>query len=114
MSESGQPDSPDEPSRQPAIWRDRNFDRYWAGHALSAFGDQISALGLPLIAVVVLNAPAADVGLLTAAIWTPSLFSRFVGTWVDQYRHQQRLLIVANLFQGIAIAADPSGMPASA
>lgn len=60
MSESGQPDSPDEPSRQPAIWRDRNFDRYWAGHALSAFGDQISALGLPLIAVVVLNAPAAD------------------------------------------------------
>jgi predicted MFS family arabinose efflux permease len=90
-----------------AIWRDINFDRYWSGHALSAFGDRISALGLPLIAVVLLDASPGQVGLLTAAIWAPSLLSLFVGTWVDKHRHQQRLLIVSDLFQCAAIATVP-------
>lgn len=90
-----------------SIWRDANFDRYWFGHALSAFGDQITALGLPLIAVVVLDASPAQVGVLIAAIWVPNLMSLLIGTWVDQHRRQQRLMICADLFRCLAILIIP-------
>jgi MFS family permease len=89
------------------VWRNANFDRYWFGEALSAFGDQVSALALPLVAVVVLDGSPGEVGLLTAAIWTPSLLSLFVGTWVDKYRRQKRLMVVSNVLQAAAVTAVP-------
>lgn len=90
-----------------AIWWDAHFDRYWAGHALSAFGDQITALALPLIAVVLLAASPSQVGALTAAIWAPNLLALFLGTWIDQFGRQQRLLIAADLFRWAAVATIP-------
>lgn len=89
------------------IWRSPGFDRYWFGHALSAFGDQITALGLPLVAVVLLDASPGQVGLLTAAVWVPNLLSLFVGTWVDDHRRQQGLMICADLFRCLAILTIP-------
>jgi len=89
------------------IWRNASFGRYWFGHALSAFGDQITALGLPLIAVVLLDASPGQVGVLTAAVWVPNLLSLFVGTWVDQHRRQQGLMICADLFRCLAILPIP-------
>ncbi len=90
-----------------SIWRDAMFDRYWLGHALSAFGDQITALGLPLLAVVVLDASPGQVGVLTAAIWVPNLASLLIGTWVDAHCRQQRLMIAADLFRFLAILSIP-------
>ena len=89
------------------IWANASFDRYWFGHALSAFGDQITALGLPLTAVVLLDASPGQVGVLTAAVWVPNLLSLFVGTWVDQHRRQQGLMICADLFRCLAIVPIP-------
>jgi len=101
------PESTSQGTTPKAIWRDANFDRYWAGHALSAFGDQITALALPLIAVVLLEASPSQVGALTAAIWAPNLLALFFGTWIDQFGRQQRLLIAADLFRWAAVAAIP-------
>lgn len=89
------------------IWRSPGFDRYWFGHALSAFGDQITALGLPLVAIVLLDASPKQVGLLTAAVWVPNLLSLFVGTWVDDHHRQQGLMICADLFRCLAILTIP-------
>src|SRR5262249_44615404 len=66
------------------LWQDRRFLTFWSAQAVSEFGDRISELALPLIAVTLLNATPAEVGLLTAAVWTPNLVSLFVGSWVDQ------------------------------
>ncbi|HXH79916.1 MFS transporter [Nocardioides sp.] len=96
-----------EPGDGGSIRENRNFLRYWFGHAVSAFGDQISALALPLIAATTLQASATQVALLTAAIWTPNLVSLFVGTWADRHPRPRALLIAANLAQALAVGAVP-------
>ena len=57
------------------VWllRDRVFRRYWDASTISMFGDQISGIALPLAAVLVLHAGAAQMGYLTALEWLPSL-----------------------------------------
>jgi len=45
--------------------------------------------------VVLLAASPSQVGALTAAIWAPNLLALFLGTWIDQFGRQQRLLIAA-------------------
>jgi hypothetical protein len=91
----------------PSLWRDGRFRTFWIGQTLSQFGDRISELALPLIAVLVLDAGAAQVGLLTAAVWAPNLVSIFVGSWVDQRRAKRPLLIVADLLRGVVLATIP-------
>lgn len=81
------------------LWRDRRFGRYWAGQGISQFGDRITDLALPLIAVTTLHASAPTVGLLTAAVWAPNLLSLIVGTWVDHHERKRRLLVAADLLR---------------
>ncbi|MFI1809765.1 hypothetical protein ACH414_05405 [Streptomyces sp. NPDC020422] len=54
-------------ARIPALLRERSFRRYWAGQTVSSVGDQISLMALPLAAVVVLGADAAEMGWLKTA-----------------------------------------------
>ncbi len=68
------------PTTTGPLWRDRNFGTYWAGQAISQFGDRVSELALPLTAVAVVGASATQVGLLTAAIWLPNLLALGVGS----------------------------------
>lgn len=91
------------------IRQNTRFLRYWAGHAVSAFGDQVSALGLPLIAATMLDASPGEVGTLTAAVWAPNLLSLFVGTWADRRRSPRALLIAADLLRAGALVAVPVG-----
>ncbi len=64
----------------PSVWRNTRFRRFWYGHSVSQFGDRVTELALPLIAVVVLDATPGEVGVLTAAVWMPSLLSIVVGS----------------------------------
>src|SRR5207248_50587 len=50
--------------RLPQALGERDFRRFWAGETISLFGDQISLIALPLVGVLVLNASAAQMGLL--------------------------------------------------
>jgi MFS family permease len=85
----------------------RRFRRLWAGETISQFGDRISELALPLIAVVTLSATPTQVGLLTAAVWTPNLLSVLVGSWVDRHAHRKRLLVAADLLRAAVLASLP-------
>lgn len=89
------------------IGANSDFNRHWAAHAVSAFGDQVSGLALPLIAATTLNASATEVGLLTAAVWTPNLLSLLVGTWADRQSRPRTVLVGANLAQASAVMAVP-------
>lgn len=79
------------------LWRDREFRTFWSAQTVSEFGDRITELALPLIAVTMLDATPAEVGFLTAAVWLPNVVSLFIGTWVDQQRNKKALLIAADL-----------------
>ena len=83
------------------------FRRFWAGETISQFGDRISELALPLIAVTALAATPAEVGLLTAAVWAPNLLSVLVGSWVDGQAHRRRLLVAADLLRAAVLLSLP-------
>lgn len=96
--------------RSPAIslWRDRRFARFWAGNSVSQFGDRITELALPLIAISALNASANQVAWLTALIWTPNLLAIFLGAWVDHQARKRRLMILADLLRAAVLLSLPA------
>ena len=53
--------------------RDREFLRLWMGQAVSVFGSGVTQSALPLAAVLLLGANAADMGWLLAAESAPVL-----------------------------------------
>ena len=68
-----------------ARWRNADFAKLWTGFTIAAVGSQITALALPLTAVLVLDAGATETSLLVAASMAPSLvLGLFVGAWVDR------------------------------
>jgi len=74
----------------PPLLREQQFRRFWIGQTISAFGDQITYLALPIVAVLVLHADAAQMGLLTAIGLLPHLlFSLPAGIWLDRVRRRQ-------------------------
>ncbi|MCX5205242.1 MFS transporter [Streptomyces sp. NBC_00237] len=96
-----------EPSLPPSLGRDRRFRRFWAGQSISEFGDRISELALPLIAVTALGASANQVAWLTALVWTPHLLAIIWGAWVDRQTRKRRLMVAADLVRGAVLLSLP-------
>jgi MFS family permease len=91
----------------PPLLRDRVFRRYWGASTVSVFGDQVSSVALPLTAVLVLHAQAAEMGYLTALQWLPSLlFGLHAGAWVDA-RGKRKTMIAADLGRAAALVTIP-------
>ncbi|HEX3861947.1 MAG TPA: MFS transporter [Stellaceae bacterium] len=83
------------------------FRRYWMGQTVSIFGDQISRIGIPLIAVASLQAGATQMGVLSSAGQASLLiFGLLAGAWVDRVR-RRRLLIGCDLARAVVIATIP-------
>ncbi|MFE0465165.1 MFS transporter [Kitasatospora sp. NPDC058965] len=89
------------------LWRDRRFGRFWAGQSVSQFGDRISELALPLIAVGALHASTVAVSALTALVWAPNLLAVLLGAWVDQRRGKRQLMVAADLVRAAALLSLP-------
>jgi predicted MFS family arabinose efflux permease len=82
----------------PPLLRQPEFLKLWAAQSISQLGDQVTYLALPLVAVLTLDASAAQMGLLTAAELMPHLlFSLMAGVWIERQRTRRRLMIVADL-----------------
>jgi MFS family permease len=90
------------------LWRHREFRTFWSAQSVSEFGDRITELALPLIAVTMLDASPSQVGLLTATVWLPNLVSLLIGTWVDQHARKLRLMIFADLARVIVLLTLPA------
>src|SRR5215467_1874217 len=95
-------------SRIPELLRDQAFRRYWSGQTVSMFGDQISSIALPLVAVLALHASPAEMGFLAGLIWLPSLlFGLHAGAWVDRRGQRRRIMIGADLGRFALLASVP-------
>ena len=78
------------PPVPPLLRSNRSFRSFWTGQTISLFGDEITLLALPLLAVLELDASAAEMGLLTAAAVAPNLlFSIHLGAWTDRRRRRK-------------------------
>jgi len=91
-----------------SLWRDQQFRTFWSAQGVSEFGDRITELALPLVAVTLLDATPGQVGLLTAAVWLPNIISLFIGTWVDQRRQKRSLMIGADLSRMVVLLSLPA------
>ena len=84
------------------------FRNLWIGQTISVFGDQVSLLALPLVAVLTLDAGPLAVGVLSAAGWAPHLaLSLFAGSWIDQRPSKRTILVVTDVLRGAALATVP-------
>ena len=92
----------------PLLFDAPDFRRLWVGQTISVFGDQVTQLGIPLVAVLTLGADATQMGTLTAVGLLPHLlFSLPAGVWLDRVRARRRLMILADLGRAALIASIP-------
>ncbi len=93
----------------PPLLRETQFRRFWLGQTISVFGDQVTLLALPIVAVLVLHADPTQMGLLTAVGLLPHLlFSLPAGVWLDRVHNRRRLMILCDLGRALAIASIPA------
>jgi MFS family permease len=91
------------------LWRHPDFLKFWLGETISVFGSSITGLALPLVAVLTLDASAAQMGLLGAAGTLPFLLvSLFAGVWVDRMRRRP-IMIWADVGRALVLAWVPIG-----
>lgn len=87
--------------------RNRRFRSLWLGETISQFGDRITELSLPLLAITMLNATPVQVGALNALIWAPYLFGLLVGAWVDRRTRKRRLMVMSDLVRALVLLTLP-------
>ncbi|MCX4825631.1 MFS transporter [Streptomyces sp. NBC_01142] len=91
----------------PGPLRMRDFRLLLAGAAAGQLGAHVTLVALPLVAVLILEAPAFQVGLLTAAETAAFLLIGLpAGAWVDRMR-KLPLMIRADAVRAVAMASIP-------
>ncbi|MFG2769113.1 MFS transporter [Streptomyces sp. NPDC048350] len=95
--------------RIPALLRERTFRRYWTGQTVSLVGDQISLIAIPLAAVLVLGADAAEMSWLKTAELLPALLLNLpLGAWADRQAKRRRAMIAADLARAALLLTLPA------
>lgn len=85
----------------------RAFRALWLGQSVSLLGSQVSLVILPLIAVVVLEASAFEVGLLAALETAPYLLASLPAGVLADRLQRRNLLIAADLLRALLLATIP-------
>ncbi|MFG3280840.1 MFS transporter [Streptomyces sp. NPDC048111] len=99
--------SPSSQATSGGLLRMREFRLLLSGAAAAQAGAQVTLVALPLVAVLELEAPAFQVGLLTAAETAAFLLIGLpAGAWVDRMR-KLPLLIRADVVRSLAMASVP-------
>jgi predicted MFS family arabinose efflux permease len=96
--------------RIPPLLRENvGFRRFWCSQTVSIAGDHVGFVALPLVGVLALDAGPAQMGLLTAAAWAPSLvISLHAGAWVDRTGRPREAMIAADLGRAALLATVPA------
>jgi MFS family permease len=100
-SASMPPDSTARPFPSP------EFRRFWAGEAVSGFGNYVTLLALQTLVVLTLDGTAQQVGWLSSARWLPYLvLGLLVGALVDR-RRRRPLMVSTDLTRAALLTAIP-------
>lgn len=89
------------------LWRHPDFLKLWVGQTISLFGDEMTLLALPLVAVITLHVSVVQMGVLGAMETAPVLLlGLIVGVWVDRLP-RRTLLIIADLGRAVLLLLIP-------
>ncbi|TCO54264.1 MFS transporter [Actinocrispum wychmicini] len=90
-----------------SLWRHGDFMKLWAAQSISLIGTQITALALPLTAILLLHATPIEVGVLATMQYLPFLlFCLPAGAIVDRLPRIP-LLVVTDLCRAVLLIAVP-------
>jgi MFS family permease len=91
---------------RPSLWRQGDFMKLWTGQTISQFGDEITLLALPLLAID-LGAKELEFGILGVVRFLPWIFFTLpAGVWVDRMRRRP-ILIGADVARAALLASIP-------
>lgn len=89
------------------LWQ-RNFRLLWIGETVSAVGNAMAVVGVPLLAVTFLQASTFAVSALTAAAYLPWLVIGLpAGAWVDRL-WRRPLMIACDVVSALLYASLPT------
>src|SRR5918997_4680128 len=93
--------------RRPSLWRHGNFMKLWTAQTISQFGDEITQLALPLVAILTLEASPFQIGLLGTFQFLPFILLTIpAGVWVDRMRRKP-ILIAADVGRAVLLTSIP-------
>lgn len=89
------------------VLRDPDFGKLWLATTTSSFGTKITQVAWPLVAILLLDAGPAEMGILIAAETIPFLLIGLpAGVWVDRLRRRP-ILIAADVARGLLLVSVP-------
>jgi len=89
------------------LWQHAGFMRLWAAQSISTFGARIARTGIPLAAVLTINADPIALGMLAALSTAPGLLaSLFAGGIIDRSRRRP-IMIYADLVRAVVLLLIP-------
>ncbi|MFE7161007.1 MFS transporter [Streptomyces sp. NPDC057636] len=91
-----------------SLWRHRDFRRYLMGQTASVAGSSVSSMAIPVLAVLELNATAAQVAwLMFLGQLPPALLALHAGALGDRHS-KKRQMIISDLVSAAALATVPT------
>ncbi|MBA2264541.1 MAG: MFS transporter [Chloroflexi bacterium] len=93
--------------KRPSLWRHRDFVKLWSAQTISQFGDEVTGLALPLVAIITLGASPLEIGLLGTFQFLPFILLTIpAGVWVDRMRRKP-ILIGADIGRALLLTSIP-------
>ncbi|MCC6619343.1 MAG: MFS transporter [Chloroflexi bacterium] len=93
--------------RRPSLWRHRDFMRLWSAQTVSQFGDEVTQLALPLVAIITLGAGPIEIGVLGTFQFLPFILLTIpAGVWVDRLPRRP-ILIGADIARALLLLSIP-------
>ena len=90
-----------------SLWSHDDFLKLWGGQSLSLLGTQVTIVAMPLVALQLLDASTAQMGVLGGLARAPFILFLFAGVWADRVR-RRTTMIVTDLGRGVLIALIPT------
>lgn len=107
MTGTSAPVARPERTERPSLWRDRGFVLLWGGQGASEIGSSVTAIALPLVAVVFLKCTPFQVGVLTALNTLPFLLVALPAGAIVDRRRRHRVMMWCDLGRFLALATLP-------
>ena len=93
--------------RRRSLWRHGDFMKLWSAQTVSQFGDEVTQLAIPVVAVLTLDVTPFELGLLGVFQFLPFILLTIpAGVWVDRMRRRP-ILIGADIGRAILLASIP-------
>ena len=91
------------------LWKHRDFVRLWQAATVSTFGTMVTAVALPLVAILELDAGPRHLAALALASFLPRTAGGLLaGAWADRLP-RRRLMIAADLGRAALLLWVPAG-----